>query len=251
MRLPAVHERGVARAARARRHRGSLPHVHAAPRARPATQAGDDRSAPARACRSRPEELEAMFAESRPEVIEDMRQAADELREELAGDLVTFVVNRNINVSNVCTVGCAFCGFGVAQALARRLRALARGLRAPRARRGRVRRDRDLHAVGHPPRLGAGGLPRLAAAGQGDRAGHPPARVQPDGGRAHVRRLAGCRRTTVFEQLREAGPRQRPRHRRRGAARRRAPAHQPEQAAGRRAGWRSSPPPTRSACARR
>ena len=54
-----------------------------------------------------------MFAESRPEVIEDMRQAADELRAELAGDLVTFVVNRNINVSNICTVGCAFCGFGV------------------------------------------------------------------------------------------------------------------------------------------
>jgi FO synthase len=25
---------------------------------------------------------------------------------------VTFVVNRNINVSNICTVGCAFCGFG-------------------------------------------------------------------------------------------------------------------------------------------
>jgi FO synthase len=60
-----------------------------------------------------PEELTAMFSESRPEVIEDMRQAADELRRELAGDLVTFVVNRNINVSNICTVGCAFCGFGV------------------------------------------------------------------------------------------------------------------------------------------
>jgi FO synthase len=41
-----------------------------------------------------------------------MRQAADELRHELAGDTVTFVVNRNINVSNICTVGCAFCGFG-------------------------------------------------------------------------------------------------------------------------------------------
>src|SRR3954468_1056075 len=51
-------------------------------------------------------ELEAMFAESRPEAIEDMRQAADELRAELAGDTVTFVVNRNINVSNICTVGC-------------------------------------------------------------------------------------------------------------------------------------------------
>ena len=58
------------------------------------------------------DELTAMFAETRPEQIEEMREAADELREELAGDTVTFVVNRNINVSNVCIVGCAFCGFG-------------------------------------------------------------------------------------------------------------------------------------------
>ena len=58
------------------------------------------------------EELTALFAETRPEAIEDIRQAADELRAELAGDTVTFVVNRNINVSNVCVVGCAFCGFG-------------------------------------------------------------------------------------------------------------------------------------------
>jgi FO synthase len=59
-----------------------------------------------------PDELTALFAETRPEAIEGMRQAADGLRTELAGDLVTFVVNRNINISNVCTVGCAFCGFG-------------------------------------------------------------------------------------------------------------------------------------------
>ena len=58
------------------------------------------------------EELTALFAERRPEAIEDMRQAADELRAELMGETVTFVVNRNINVSNVCVVGCAFCGFG-------------------------------------------------------------------------------------------------------------------------------------------
>ncbi|HEV2773323.1 MAG TPA: 5-amino-6-(D-ribitylamino)uracil--L-tyrosine 4-hydroxyphenyl transferase CofH [Thermoleophilaceae bacterium] len=58
------------------------------------------------------EELTALFAETRPEAIEDLRQAADELRSELAGELVTFVVNRNVNVSNVCIVGCAFCGFG-------------------------------------------------------------------------------------------------------------------------------------------
>jgi FO synthase len=58
------------------------------------------------------EELTAMFAETRHEAIEDMRQAADELRAELAGDDVSFVVNRNINISNICVVGCAFCGFG-------------------------------------------------------------------------------------------------------------------------------------------
>jgi FO synthase len=58
------------------------------------------------------EEMTAMFSERRPEVIEEMRAAADELRRELAGETVTFVVNRNINVSNICIVGCAFCGFG-------------------------------------------------------------------------------------------------------------------------------------------
>ncbi len=57
-------------------------------------------------------ELTAMFAETRPAVVEELRHAADELRAELAGELVTFVVNRNINISNICTVGCAFCGFG-------------------------------------------------------------------------------------------------------------------------------------------
>jgi FO synthase len=58
------------------------------------------------------DELTALFAETRPEVIEEMRVAADELRRELAGDVVTFVVNRNINFTNICVVGCAFCGFG-------------------------------------------------------------------------------------------------------------------------------------------
>jgi FO synthase len=59
-----------------------------------------------------PTELTALFAERRDGVIEEMRAAADELRRELAGETVTFVINRNINVSNICVVGCAFCGFG-------------------------------------------------------------------------------------------------------------------------------------------
>ncbi|HSI81640.1 MAG TPA: 5-amino-6-(D-ribitylamino)uracil--L-tyrosine 4-hydroxyphenyl transferase CofH [Solirubrobacterales bacterium] len=58
------------------------------------------------------DELTALFAERRPEVIESMRVAADELRAELAGDVATFVVNRNVNFTNICVVGCAFCGFG-------------------------------------------------------------------------------------------------------------------------------------------
>ncbi len=58
------------------------------------------------------DELTALFAETRPEVIEKMRVAADDLRRELAGNTATFVVNRNINFTNICVVGCAFCGFG-------------------------------------------------------------------------------------------------------------------------------------------
>lgn len=37
--------------------------------------------------------------------------AADMLRRELVGNLVTYVVNRNINFTNVCFVGCKFCAF--------------------------------------------------------------------------------------------------------------------------------------------
>jgi len=58
------------------------------------------------------DELTALFAETRPAVIEELREAADGLRAELAGERATFVVNRNINFTNVCVVGCAFCGFG-------------------------------------------------------------------------------------------------------------------------------------------
>jgi len=37
--------------------------------------------------------------------------AADLLRAELAGNLITYVVNRNINFTNICFVGCKFCAF--------------------------------------------------------------------------------------------------------------------------------------------
>ena len=37
--------------------------------------------------------------------------AADELRRETVGDGVSFVVNRNINYTNICTYHCGFCAF--------------------------------------------------------------------------------------------------------------------------------------------
>ena len=37
--------------------------------------------------------------------------AANAIRRELAGNIVTYVVNRNINFTNICFVGCKFCAF--------------------------------------------------------------------------------------------------------------------------------------------
>ncbi|MBB5893409.1 bifunctional FO biosynthesis protein CofGH [Kutzneria kofuensis] len=45
------------------------------------------------------------------EALETMTRLADQLRAEVNGDDVTYVVNRNINFSNVCYVGCRFCAF--------------------------------------------------------------------------------------------------------------------------------------------
>lgn len=39
--------------------------------------------------------------------------AANELRQQLAGDAISYVVTRNINFTNVCFVGCKFCAFSV------------------------------------------------------------------------------------------------------------------------------------------
>jgi FO synthase subunit 2 len=41
----------------------------------------------------------------------DIAAAADEVREERAGDAVTYVRNQNINVTNLCVNACGFCGY--------------------------------------------------------------------------------------------------------------------------------------------
>ena len=45
------------------------------------------------------------------ELLEQVCRLADDLRKEVVGDDVTYVVNRNINFTNVCYVGCRFCAF--------------------------------------------------------------------------------------------------------------------------------------------
>jgi FO synthase len=45
------------------------------------------------------------------EALEQMTRLADDVRRDVVGDEVTYVVNRNINFSNVCYVGCRFCAF--------------------------------------------------------------------------------------------------------------------------------------------
>ena len=39
--------------------------------------------------------------------------AANEIRQRLVGDVVSYVITRNINFTNVCFVGCKFCAFSV------------------------------------------------------------------------------------------------------------------------------------------
>lgn len=43
--------------------------------------------------------------------LDALTRAADEVREAAVGDVVTYVVNRNLNFTNVCYTGCRFCAF--------------------------------------------------------------------------------------------------------------------------------------------
>ena len=56
------------------------------------------------------DEIVALFGARGPEV-PAVAEVADDLRRRAVGDAVTFVVNRNINYTNVCTFKCKFCAF--------------------------------------------------------------------------------------------------------------------------------------------
>lgn len=57
------------------------------------------------------EDALVLLEQQDPEAIVAIREAADHLRQVLVGDTVTYVVNRNINFTNICEQHCSFCAF--------------------------------------------------------------------------------------------------------------------------------------------
>jgi len=60
--------------------------------------------------RLEPRQIERLF-QARDAEFAQVCDAADALRREVVGDTVTYVVNRNINYTNVCSYRCTFCAF--------------------------------------------------------------------------------------------------------------------------------------------
>jgi FO synthase len=58
----------------------------------------------------REDEIVALF-QARGAELHTLLQAADRLRRESCGDAISFVINRNINYTNICGYKCGFCAF--------------------------------------------------------------------------------------------------------------------------------------------
>jgi 5-amino-6-(D-ribitylamino)uracil---L-tyrosine 4-hydroxyphenyl transferase len=58
-----------------------------------------------------PEEGLVLLKQTDPTVIAAIRSTSDRLRQQQVGNIVTYVINRNINFSNICEQHCSFCAF--------------------------------------------------------------------------------------------------------------------------------------------
>ncbi|NJL61683.1 MAG: 7,8-didemethyl-8-hydroxy-5-deazariboflavin synthase subunit CofH [Methylacidiphilales bacterium] len=58
-----------------------------------------------------PSEGVTLLKQSDPNIITEIRDTADKLRQKQAGNTVTYVINRNINFTNICEQHCSFCAF--------------------------------------------------------------------------------------------------------------------------------------------
>ena len=151
-------------------------------------------------------------------------RAADELRKEVCGDTVSYVVTRNVNYTNVCYFRCGFCAFSKGK-LAANLRGAPYVVPVERDRPPGTGglgpgRGRDLPPGRYPPRLYRGDVRGDLRRGEARAAGPPRSRV------LGPRDLAGrSDPRPAPRRLSRAAPQSRPRlpsrHRSRGAGRRR------------------------------
>jgi FO synthase subunit 2 len=58
-----------------------------------------------------PEEAVVLLKQNDKSAVGAIRATADKLRQRQAGDTVTYVINRNINFTNICEQHCSFCAF--------------------------------------------------------------------------------------------------------------------------------------------
>jgi FO synthase subunit 2 len=58
-----------------------------------------------------PEDGVMLLQQTNPDAIAAIKHTADQLRQNQAGDTVTYVINRNINFTNICEQHCSFCAF--------------------------------------------------------------------------------------------------------------------------------------------
>jgi FO synthase subunit 2 len=58
-----------------------------------------------------PEEGVVLLHQTEPTLLAAIQETADQLRYRQTGDVVTYVINRNINFSNICEQHCSFCAF--------------------------------------------------------------------------------------------------------------------------------------------
>jgi FO synthase subunit 2 len=56
-------------------------------------------------------EAVVLLQQTDPTIITNIRDLSDKLRHQQAGDTVTYVINRNINFTNICEQHCNFCAF--------------------------------------------------------------------------------------------------------------------------------------------
>ena len=58
-----------------------------------------------------PDDAVFLLKQTTPEAVTQIQSTADQLRQKQVGNTVTYVINRNINFTNICEQHCSFCAF--------------------------------------------------------------------------------------------------------------------------------------------